>query len=254
MPEHVDSTRTTWLDAVYARPAVGITMAPLFRFPHEVASLFSPMIQRLTERGQVVQCQLDGNSFRLTTADMAALVSPTDVVVEYVDSPTLEHRSGRPSLKFGTDEPILYSRMCTELLKFGNSITDAAHGARTRGLQRVGVVASCVLDRNNLPPGGERLIRHITQPWGAAPITCQLQLTVPTGIARGDTQDRCHHFIDLNAGTEGSAVVLRLDWQREFRVDRAFSTREYLPLIEQCLEDALTYFERFGGGDLEFVS
>jgi hypothetical protein len=245
---------TTWLDHVLAMPTIGCDLKPTFQSAQDYISALRPMLKQwgtttdidvatdkplsLTIRRKPgFAYSFEVNKFVVQFRYLYEVKQmPGQVAPELIDAPEVQ--------KFTS----LLESVASEF----SEVFDHLAASESKGLTRIGVVASCRLDGESLPPGVTLFIRHLTRPWGGKALEkCQTHL-LATISEDEKFRDRCHHQIDITVDRPND-VRLVLDWQRlfssELQIGRGKLIREQ---VKKCSEQALQYFERFGKGDLGY--
>jgi hypothetical protein len=118
---------------------------------------------------------------------------------------------------------------------------------------RIGIVASIGSDKESLPPGVLKWIEHLSKPWrelikSESSLLAKLQENKENGY-----RDQCHHILKFDDTTPEIGIRFTLDWQRFFKKPILISEAKGLPAnLISCKHEALTYFQQFGEGDLNY--
>jgi len=244
----------SWIDKVPAVPTVGCFFQPDAMPATTYLEALRPLInQRLQEDGKT-QVRMPGplQLEVLTAGGFKYAISYERVTVEFNYLYELDEPPGEmPKLSFKV--PVQkFTDLLHQTIEHEVDILERLLKNEPRPLSQVGIVASCRIDTKTPPPGVEKFIKHLSQPWGSPLMKCDAHLLA---VLRDDGQfrDKCHHKIATGEDA-GSEVKLILDWQRAIANPLHIRANKIREEMEKCERDALEYFEKFGRGELEYGS
>jgi hypothetical protein len=188
----------TWLDHVLAMPTVGCGVVPSFHTAQELISALRP---QLKEWGKTTELGITSEQPLLLTIarkdGFTYSFEPDKFAVQFRYRYELKQKPGQaiPELSPGLEFQ-KFSVLLGKAIDDYCAIFDQVVGSESRAVVRMGIVATCRLDKELLPPGVERFVRYLTQPWGKPLTKCQTHLV---GVLSKDEkiQDRCHHQLDM---------------------------------------------------------
>lgn len=144
-----------------------------------------------------------------------------------------------------------FSSLLTEAIDEFCTIYDQLSSSESRGVKRLGIVATCRLDENLLPPGVKMFSEYLSRPWGTHLSKCNVHLLATISESE-KIRDRCHHQLDMDDDKKGEVGFI-LDWQRIFTTEVEMGKGKLIrEQIKKGSDAALEYFERFGRGDLRY--
>ena len=237
---------TPWPDLCLAFPGMGLRFAPDFTrsFLDRLAPLWAEMgpTATVTYPGQAATV-VQHRGWHYT-------VDPQNVIVEFKHDVRVESEPGQlPRLSAPDFEKytLLLDGALERVQKVLKLLLDDANAPRR--LERIGVFVATTLPHRGLPPGIEAFLNRL----GDVPVpgkqASKINAQIIVDLEDDDVHvDRCHHAIafDRSGGNE-SGVVLRLDWQRYYREQKAWRWgRDLKREIGECLAASAAYISDFG--------
>jgi len=242
----------TWLDRVLATPSVGLTLKPELYSEHEIFSSVRPLFDKWSKEGDVKVGQAELTLSFGTALGFIFTVRPDTIVVEFKCKFELKQRPGLLPV-FPNVEAKKYSELLETTVQQTNDFVDHILAIRRRTLTRIGVVAATRIDGECPPPGVASYIKHLQRPWQSPLIRCDSNLL---SLLAEDTNKReqCHHRLIFNQADEDKKndFGLTLDWQRVMITPVELKSGAAQQHLQSSCSSALTYFERFGTGELEY--
>jgi hypothetical protein len=118
--------------------------------------------------------------------------------------------------------------------------------AKTRKIERVGVISTTLIAEEDLPPGIKRLADYISRPWSGTVPTFNIAIT---GVISETPEitDRCIHTLNRPEG-EDELLTIQFDWQREFRTGWQNTKSNLERILDDATKEALKYFEELAEG------
>lgn len=243
-----------WLDRVRAQPAFAITLDNRFEFPQETIGRFSQLFDQWAQAGRAATIDSsDDGVIRIRSRGVVVNLTRGEIVIVATDTGTVEAVPGqRHRLRYETETPEPFTALCEKILADAPEILPHCLSRRTeRSVLRMAVVAICWLERSSLPPGVDRFLEHLGEPWQTKPAMCDAQLLV--SLRSDDSvEERCHHRLELNEIDRPGAVNLRLDWQRINRKPVPLDLARVPMLWRSSAREAFSYFSRFASGELAY--
>ena len=244
-----------WLDRLIAAPTLGVLLRPRVFTEHEYTSALRVLID---------ECLTQGGNYERTSADRSGLpsaelsfpdgytysVSASELTVQFKYFHHLDHPEDPGTLpktvKYSHEfEP--YGKLLENTLTKTKRLFEKFPGADKRTLLGLASVASCVVDLKSPPPGVKAFLDHLQHPWEQGFVNGRL-----TFVANLNDSDVCRHQVDWGHAQDVANVTL--EWQRSFSPETEVSGDSLFEHLSQCIPDSIQYFERFGAGDLNYVS
>lgn len=244
-----------WLDQVLSTPTIGLQFERWFLGNTEVLDAVRPVLEDWQREGREVELSSDAlTRLVVKTSDgLAVTIDAEQLVVQFTYRGHLEERPAQvPALRYPI-EPQPFSQLIERVRTATERMASALHRRHPRDLRRFGLVASCRCEGAALPPGVAAWLAHQGRPWGGTPLRCQSTVVAKLAARADGGSDRCHHTLDQS---EDRADDLRcvLDWQRQYAAGHRWpkSDAKLAEALQQSCEDAVSYFKRFGEGDLNY--
>lgn len=246
----------TWLDHVVAMPTVGCGLRPSFQSSQDYLSAFRPLLKKWGASANVglnMDKPLNFTVARETGFNYS--IEPDKLAVQFRYSYELKKEPGEIMPKLPDNIKVRkYSSLLEEAVDEFYEAFDHLVALEGRVLIRLGIVATCMLNEESLPPGVDFFVKHLARPWGGPTLAkCQVHL-LSEFPADEKSRDQCHHQLNMGIDLKKNVDFI-LDWQRVFlaeqQMGRGKVIREHL---KKCSSAALEYFERFGKGDLNYAN
>lgn len=244
----------TWIDQVLATPTIGINHDAWLALPVEAWPALQTLFDKFTEeKGQATVETKDPLEIRLNTeSGLAMTMKAHDLVVSRNYKLRTVERPGKlPDVDLPAIVP--FTSLLGDVIQL---INDFAREARFgRRVHRLGIVAECHLNIEDVPPGVSRFLAHLAAPWKQSRlIAATTNLTAVLEETPRHT-DRCHHAASYDLGAERKTLRMRLDWQRVFEpTPLHLGPSDLAAELNTCRDAALRYFERFGVGDFNYAA
>ena len=243
----------TWLDRVLAVPLLGIRFKPSIVSQATYIEAISGCIDEWHDAGRNIEFKPKlGIDFNLEVNDgFTYAVTADSIVVSFSYRGQLIEPPGEiPQLSYSTPAQscsALVERVKEETIDFCKPIMESI----SRPVNRIGFLVDCRIDANESPPGIAEYMRHLATPWSTTIDRCNSSVTVILNKEE-EQLDRCHHTLVYDSESNADDVKFKLDWQRYYKPEKAFTPKQLSMQIDTCIETALEYFQKVGMGDLEY--
>jgi len=252
----------TWLEQIHAVPLIGIRCHPGFvTSEHEFLQSVRPVLERFPDDEKYTIESMAFGQYRARCGDFVFGLTGTDATAEFAYSGrVVDGKNAFPELRMNT-APKPFSALLTELEERRIKFMETLPLLRERGLLRIGIVATAKIEAGNPPPGVASFLAFLGTPWHKTPEECQLQLTVE--MAKNEAfSDRCHHSVSFGSQVkrpdtdikDNSIINIRLDWQRYYSKAEKTPQATLTEHVTAVTASALSYFQTFGMGDLNYAT
>jgi hypothetical protein len=238
-----------WLDAVPAVPLLGLRWRHGYVVASERMAPLTQFLNKLQEKNRGLGYgnpspwdtdiqATDGFEFKFHTDTMT-------IGFSYARAATIHHdERGLPEL---AKPPIRsYRELLEEVLTYTDAIVPLL-ASRPTAVNRLGVVATVPVRRDQAPPGLAEFLKRLDAVAGPDSISSSCRLLRRLRTEDG-YEDRCHHNVRVLQGDDPHIVELVLDFQRYFDPEVHLDRLKGHAAPHQVAEDALGYFEAFGSG------
>jgi len=238
---------SSWLNRTVAVPVVGFAFDPLLRAPAFLWQDLEPLTSVWARDGLLRVLEPEPMKIRIERNSIGTLydVDQQNIVVSFNYPVTFTEDGHQPALvKVGQRQP--FTELLAKVMPAADEIATALL-KKPRNLQRIGFVANVRIPPDSLPPGVELFLKHLGRPWGGMPTAAVTRISAKLG-----GRDQCHHQVQWQADSD--VMILALDWQRYFDPAREVDAKGLAKLAAEASVAALTYFEKFGEGDLDYAA
>lgn len=245
------ATQKSWCDKLASVPTVGLKLSPHFASSDSIIDSLSPILNRQMKDDKATFNVAQQATFEVqfqTDQGFHYAVEPTKCVVSFRHRMRAKPTSGGPPIMEMLSHPLPYTALlqdATERLIEVAPLLPGEKGGR-RLLSRVGIMSTTTVDMDEAPPGMTRFLQYVGRPWKSSPEFFEFVILADIGSNKG-WKDRCIHTLK-RAEEPGALLSIQLDWQRIFETERHVTSDVLRPLLANCCEDALTYFEDVAEG------
>lgn len=244
-----------WLDSVGAVPTFGIKTFPTLEPAVSLLGKVKPVLQRWQSQHGLVKIGLDDTwTLKLERPDgLQIALSHDNFYVKFVYVTDIEDRGGLgPPIVTTKTPPTPYLTLCGVVREAIRELAQELNKDGNRQIERIGIVAEGNLDPEGLPPGFEAYLKHLASPWGEG--LAELNGTLLARLAEdAEHLDRCHHAV-IKISDKPSVLPFKLDWQRTYLKSPSPNPNRLMENVDIAKMAALTYFGRFGMGDLQYAA
>ena len=238
-----------WLDGLLAVPSLGIRTRPAYKLVSDFQRSLAAFIDYFSSQFPDIEVQtLDiwGYSLTAKKTGLTFKISPKNILGQnayaILQEPT---PGGLPRIEL--PEIRSYSELLTELSTHLKKVLELFRDLHGFQYDRIGIVADAVLDTHSIPPGLSSWISELAKPLGGDLVSSTANLVAK--LSETDQyRDQCHHAIKFDQETPETGFDFKLDWQRVFKEKVPLEYKPILTTMDECIENALKYFERFGEG------
>jgi hypothetical protein len=241
----------SWCDKLASVPTVGLKLVPHYASSDSLIDAVSPVLDRSVKGDQATFNVTQQTSFEIqfqTDEGFHYYLDPAKCVISFRHRMRSKLQSAGPPVMELLSHPLPYTALLQEASE--RLVEVAARlpgGAKPRAMTRVGVISTTTVDMEEAPPGFLRFLEYIGRPWQTSLHYFDIAVMADLGKAK-EWEDRCIHT--LKKGEEpGALLSITLDWQRVFHNERALKPELMRPLLANCREAALNYFEDVAQGN-----
>ncbi len=241
----------SWCDKLASTPTVGFLVDHHIASSDAILDSVAPLLDSMAKA--------ESTNFEIDRHESLAIGFTSNDGFQFVFEPTrivvgFKHRLRAKPTSAGLPIMELISRAApyTELL---TSVSDRLVNATLmipaadkRSVRRIGIISQTVVAQEELPPGLERMIQHLGQPWGKLTGGYSFSVTTPLGEKKKEYSDRCIHNV-VKAEGDDELVNLSFDWQRAFDNGRPIKEQTLRDVLRESRAAALDYFEELAEGN-----
>src|SRR6202035_5722267 len=121
-------------------------------------------------------------------------IEPTKLSVEFKHRMRPRAISGGPPIMEMLSRPLPFTELLPEVTKKLIEAGLLVPGAKTRKVNRIGIISTTAVAEEEAPPGVTRFIEYIGRPWQGAIESFTFQIAADAGKGPGH-RDRCFHTI-----------------------------------------------------------
>jgi hypothetical protein len=173
-------------------------------------------------------------------------IEPTKLFVEFKHRMRPRPISGGPPIMEMLSRPLPFTELLPEVTKRLIEAGLLVPGAKTRKVNRIGIISTTAVAEEEAPPGVVRFIEYIGRPWRGALESFNLQIAANTGKGQG-YRDRCFHTIVRSEDKE-NLMTITIDFQRVFTAGISIQRDQLKDAVDRVEKAALRYFEDIGEG------
>jgi len=239
---------SSWCDKLASTPSVGFGFDWRFATGEAVLAGLSRLLDPLVsnERPQFTINRTDPFSVTIMRQDGFSYgIEPSKAFVTFQHTMRARPVSGAAPVMEMLSQPMPYTALLPEVAKMLVEMALLIPHGHGRKVIRVGVVATTVVDEDEVPPGVKRLIEWISRPWASLD-SFSVQATAV--LCRHEKwTDRCFHTL-IKSENPDELMTITLDWQRTFATGQSIAQESLRRIVEHAQEDALLYFEDIAEG------
>jgi len=248
-----------WLDSLLAVPAIGVRISPdfkeIFDFQRRLEGFLDFLVNEEKfgiEKLEIKSQGIWGYSVSIQKTGFSFVLTPNDIIGQYAyEIGQIPKPGGLPT--FQLPETMPYSQLLEKISTHVQKVFALIKDLRGFRFDRIGIVANVGSDKESLPPGVLKWIENLSKPWGTLTKSESLLLAKLHENEEGGYRDQCHHIVKFDDTTPETGIRFTLDWQRVFEGSIPISEGKGLSgNLTSCKNEALTYFQRFGEGDLNY--
>lgn len=248
-----------WLDTLLAVPVVGIHINPEFKEVFEFQKRIGNFLDYLRkdkalEKGniEIKAEEIWGYSISVRKTGFSFTLTPNDIIGQYsYEIKQITQPGSLPT--FEPPETIAYSQLLEKTLSYIQEFITLIKDLKGFQFERIGIVANVGGDKESLPPGVLRWLKHLSKPWGTLIKSQSILLAKLQENKEAQYRDQCHHIVNFDDTIPEAGVRFTLDWQRFFEKPVSMSDMNVLPAnLLSCKNEALNYFQNFGEGGLNY--
>lgn len=250
-----ENATSPWLDRVFAIPAIGIVVRPVFGTRLRHLDLLAPFVEGLQKEhgddGVTIEV-LPSPEIRLQISDGFKLrLQPENFIIEF---------NPQASVKINFADPLTEPKIeRTPIAKYTDLLAGAVllterlmkQVGRSHHFLRIGVMAITLMKAaTDPPPGVAQYLTVVKQPW--EPPIVKIDSSIVAKLASRETaEDRCHHILRVGDARTPEAFHFTLDWQRVYLKPTFFDPAPFATELRACVTAAIGYFGKFGEGVLK---
>lgn len=247
----------SWLDSVVAVPLIGAEIHLPLKIAANKGQHFAPFLDYFSSKAEtktrdqekvlVVRDEFGRDTLKVKSSGYYIDLADERLASGFNYEVPVVKKGGFPSWVIPEMQPF------TKLLEvFMQNLIEAAKSLDKQGamLGFIGFVAFAEMDPEVLPPGVERFLQYLGDPWDGI-----LELQVERLTCKLSEDDfstcRCHHALKFSKAKPEDGL-LRIDWQQVLKEKIPFAVRDLIPKLEEYKKAFLEYCERFGEGNLNY--
>lgn len=245
----------SWLDKVLAVPIIGINFKPSITSPARYFDAITDLLEKWADSGRELNVTSQGeHGIIIEVSDgFNYRIKNESIVVSFNYRGELYEPPGEiPQLRYST-QPQLFTELANKIVRESADFCKPIIASIPKLINRIGIVADCKLNANEVVPGVDKYMKHLSAPWSQS---LDVSKGIITAILKQDEDkeilERCHHTLDYNTSKNPESIALKLDWQRYFNTARKFDSNRLEDELTDCLISANAYFHKFGMGDLNY--
>jgi hypothetical protein len=240
----------SWCDKLASVPGAGFGIDAHFASSDSILSGITSLTDALFSDSKPHFSLTHQASFEVrfsTETGLNYTIEPTRVAVEFKHQMRPRAISGGLPVMEMLSRPLPFTELLPQVTKRLVEVALLVPGAKTRKVNRIGVLSTTAVSEKEVPPGVSRFIEYIGRPWHGAVEAYSFQITSDIGKGAG-YRDRCLHTIVLPEDKE-SLMTMTFDFQRLFT--SGMPIQQQAPLkeaVDRVEKAALRYFEDIGEG------
>lgn len=245
-----------WLDSIRAVPTIGLAWKPSYETGANILEQMRPTIYKLEDAGQLQDVSVDTQIGTVTiqrTDGLNVALSTTSLVCQFVYVNAIENQGEVTAPVVREVRPLQSYLMLMDevraLLGEMLPLVQSRPGVR-RKPYRIGVVADGTIKGDRLPPGFDAYLAHLARPWGQSSVEVDGNI-VATLAESSTSREVCHHLLKRGK-KQDDLMGFKLDWQRYYSLPQSPSVKALQAMVDESVDSALSYFGRFGLGDLAY--
>jgi hypothetical protein len=241
----------SWCDKLASVPSVGLKLVPHYASSDTLFDAVSPILDRSVKGDQATFHVTQQTSFEIqfqTDEGFHYLLEPTKCAISFRHRMRPKLQSAGPPVMELLSHPLPYTALLQDA---SDRLVEVAPrlpgGAKARAMTRVGVLSTTTVDMAEAPPGILRFLDYVGRPWRTS--LNYFDMAVMADLSKTkEWDDRCIHT--LKKSEEPDAMLsITLDWQRVYHSERLLKPELLRPLLANCREAALNYFEDVAQGN-----
>jgi hypothetical protein len=244
----------SWCDKLASTPAVGVRLdkvyAPVSALMDPLTPVVSTWVDKERDQQAFTVDYQDQFACTLQTLDgFSYVLGPEQLTVDFKHRLRFRAQSAGPPTAELTSKPLPYTVVLEDVTKKLLHMVELITAGKARKLLRIGVVSTTLVSEEEIPPGINRFLKHVTKPWSTSADSYNFELTTQLPKGKSDThQDRCIHALTKREDGEG-LVTIRLDYQRIFDDSKGLSMSSLPGLVADSKKAALAYYEDVAQGE-----
>jgi hypothetical protein len=241
----------TWCDKLGSLPSVGVKLAPRLISSGAIIDALTSYATAY-HKGDELRIQIERatpNVVVLNTMDgFEHGIEPTRAFITFKHQVQTKVSAGGMPRMETLSRLAPFSELLEEAMERMTKVIRALPGAGARPIARVGIVATTIAKLEEFPPGIVAMVEHMTAPWGGE--YKDFSMNVNALLNDGEKgMESCLHTISRNVDEDDSLYTVRLDWQRQFKVEQASREDTLKRMLKDAAGSAIDYFEQLAEGE-----
>ena len=245
------ATPKSWCDKLASVPTVGLRLSPHFGSSNSIIDSLSPILDRQMKGDAVTFQVTQQTSFDIqfqTDQGFHYAVETSRLAVSFRHRMRAKPTSGGPPIMEMLSHPLPFTTLLEEAIdRLIETAPLLPSGKASRSMIRVGIMSTTTVDMEEAPPGIIRFIEYVGRPWKNSPEHFGILVMSELGSSSKGWKDRCIHTLKKSEDKD-SLLSIQLDWQRVYEAERHITQDVLKPLMANCRDDALKYFEDVAEG------